>query len=88
MFAEDGASWRTGLFVDLASCDDGTPIVAEMKIRAGKDPFAALRQALACAAHLATPRRYERLHQLAPPGGLIRRDQPLPDCLGAALSLP
>jgi hypothetical protein len=41
MFAEDGGSWRTGLFVDLASCDDGTPIVAELKIRADKDPFTA-----------------------------------------------
>ncbi|MGZ4248399.1 MAG: hypothetical protein ACXVUE_08855 [Solirubrobacteraceae bacterium] len=34
--SDDGGSWRSGLFVDLllASCDDGTPIVGELKIRA------------------------------------------------------
>lgn len=81
VFDDDGGSWRTGLFVDLllASCRDGTPIVGELKIRADKDPFTALVQVLACAAHLATPHQYERLRRFAPSGRFAERDRPLLD---------
>jgi hypothetical protein len=80
-FDDDGGSWRTGLFIDLllANCDDFTPIVGELKIRADKDPFTALVQVLACAAHLATPHQYERLRQFAPAGQFPVRDLPLLD---------
>lgn len=78
---DDGGSWRTGLFVDLllASCQDGTPIVGELKIRADKDPFTALVQVVACAAHLATPHQYERLRQFASAGRFLERDRPMVD---------
>lgn len=80
-FDDDGGSWRTGLFIDLllANCDDGTPIVGEVKIRADKDPFTALVQVLACAAHLATRHQYARLRQFAPSGGFPERDRPVLD---------
>jgi hypothetical protein len=77
----DGGSWRTGVFIDLllANCEDSTPIVAELKIRADKDPFTAIVQMLACAAHLATPHQYERLRQFAPAGQFSAQDVPVVD---------
>ena len=81
VFDDDGGSWRTGLFIDLllANCDDSTPIVGELKIRADKDPFTALVQVLACTAHLATPPQYARLRQFASSGGFPERDRPVLD---------
>jgi hypothetical protein len=80
-FNDDGGSWRTGVFIDLllANGADSTPIVGELKIRADKDPFTALVQVLACAAHLATPHQYERLRQFAPTGHFPARGLPLLD---------
>ena len=53
--------------------------MGELKIRADKDPFTALVQVLACAAHLATPHQYARLRQFAPSGGFPERDRPVLD---------
>lgn len=71
----------------LANRTDRTPIVAEVKItkpgtnQTDKNPFAALIQALAAAAHLATPAQYERLRRhfpevemAAPSSGVPRLD--------------
>jgi hypothetical protein len=62
---EDGTPNRGGVRPDvlLANLDDRTPIAAEVKIARDMDPFFALVQALACAAHLATPNQYERLRR-------------------------
>ncbi len=78
---DDGGSWRTGMFVDLllSNSRDSTPIVGELKIRSDKDPFTALVQVLACAAHLATPQQYERLCRFAPAGQFSVRECPLLD---------
>jgi hypothetical protein len=70
-FDDDRGSWRSGVFIDLllASCDKPrTPIVGELKIRNDKDPFTALIQMLACAAHLATEPQYQRLREFVPAG--------------------
>jgi hypothetical protein len=76
---DDGGTWRGGVFIDLllASCaPPRTPIVAELKIRADKDPFTALIQSLACAAHLATQHQYNRLRQHVPAAGFLATDRP------------
>jgi len=80
-FSDDGRAWRSGMFIDLllANCEDSTPIVGELKIRRDKDPFTALVQVLACAAHLATPNQYERMRRFAPAGQFPVRDRPLLD---------
>ena len=62
---EDGTHNRGGVRLDvlLADAADRTPVVAELKLPGDMDPFFALVQALACAAHLATPNQYERLRR-------------------------
>lgn len=54
----------------LANTTDRTPIVGEVKVtdgdRTDKDPYAALIQALAAVAHLATSNQYERLRATFP----------------------
>jgi hypothetical protein len=47
----------------LADAADRTPVVGEFKLPGDMDPFFALVQALACAAHLATPNQYERMRR-------------------------
>ncbi len=72
----DRPSWRAsqgsdkcrnvgGLRLDVLLADsvDRTPIVGEVKFPGDKDPFFALIQALACAAHLATSNQYERMRR-------------------------
>lgn len=80
----DRGTWRSGVFVDLllANRADCTPIVGELKIRRDKDPFTALVQVLACAAHLATPSQIKRLKEHLPLGHALRSDPPVVDgCL-------
>jgi hypothetical protein len=62
---EDGSSNGGGLRLDvlLADSADRTPIVGELKLPGDMDPFFALVQALACAAHLATRPQYERMRR-------------------------
>lgn len=76
---DDGGTWRSGVFIDLllaSSPPPRTPIVAELKIRADKDPFTALIQSLACAAHLATQHQYNRLRQHVPAGDFPATNRP------------
>ena len=65
---EDGSRNVGGLRLDvlLADAKDRTPIVGELKLPRDKDPFFALVQGLACAAHLATPNQYARLQKQLP----------------------
>lgn len=67
---EDGTRNVGGLRLDvlLADAADRTPIVAELKLPGDMDPFFALIQALACAAHLATTNQYERMRKQLPGG--------------------
>jgi hypothetical protein len=60
---DNGASNRGGIRPDilLANAQDRTPIVAELKLPGDMDPLFAFLQALAGAAHLATPHQYQRL---------------------------
>jgi hypothetical protein len=60
---ENGAINRGGIRPDilLADLETRTPIVAELKLPGDMDPFFALVQALAGAAHLATSAQYERM---------------------------
>ena len=60
---ENGAINRGGIRPDilLADLEIRTPIVAELKLPGDMDPFFALVQALAGAAHLATSAQYERM---------------------------
>lgn len=76
---EDGRPNIGGLRLDLLLADsaDRTPIVGELKLPGDKDPFFALIQALACAAHLATNHQYERMRQRLP-GGKIFHEIPTP----------
>lgn len=62
---EDGTDNRGGLRLDvlLADLKDRTPIVGELKMPGDMDPFFALVQGLACAAHLATANQYERMRR-------------------------
>ena len=71
---EDGKRNLGGVRLDvlLADVADRTPIVAELKLPGDMDPFFALVQALACAAHLATPNQYERMRR-RPGGGQFPR---------------
>lgn len=64
----DGTSAGKPLVADLllANRSDRTPIIGEVKIGIDKDPYAALIQALACAAHLATAPQYQRLRNAYP----------------------
>lgn len=59
----DKRSARGGLRLDvlLAAAEERRPVVGELKTPGDMDPFFALFQALACAAHLATPSQYERM---------------------------
>lgn len=61
----DGSRNVGGLRLDvlLADSADRTPIVGELKLPGDMDPFFALVQALACAAHLATTQQYERMRR-------------------------
>lgn len=61
----DGSPNIGGLRLDvlLADSTDRTPIVGELKLPGDMDPFFALVQALACAAHLATSHQYERMRR-------------------------
>lgn len=61
----DGRPSIGGLRLDvlLADSTDRTPIVGELKLPNDKDPFFALVQALACAAHLAASHQYERMRR-------------------------
>jgi hypothetical protein len=62
---EDGTHNRGGVRLDvlLADAADRTPIVGELKLPGDMDPFFALVQALACAAHLVTPNQYQRMRR-------------------------
>jgi hypothetical protein len=62
---EDGSLNRGGVRLDvlLADAADRTPIVGELKLPGDMDPFFALVQALANAAHLATANQYERMRR-------------------------
>jgi hypothetical protein len=62
---EDGTRNRGGLRLDvlLADAADRTPIVGELKLPGDMDPFFALIQGLACAAHLATANQYDRMQK-------------------------
>jgi hypothetical protein len=62
---EDGTRNLGGIRLDvlLADAADRTPVVGELKLPGDMDPFFALIQALACAAHLATPHQYERMRR-------------------------
>jgi hypothetical protein len=66
----DGSSNVGGLRLDLLMADtaDRTPIVGEIKLPRDMDPFFALVQGLACAAHLATSNQYRRMQQHLPSG--------------------
>jgi hypothetical protein len=61
----DGRRNIGGLRLDLVLADsaDRTPIVGELKLPGDMDPFFALIQALACAAHLATPNQFDRMRR-------------------------
>lgn len=63
---EDGTSSKMALKLDLllANADDGTPIVAELKIRKDKNPFYGLVQALAATAVLVTAAQRTRLRNI------------------------
>lgn len=65
---DDGKPNRGGVRLDVLLCDREvrTPIVGELKLPGDMDPFFALVQALACAAHLATPNQYERMRRHLP----------------------
>jgi hypothetical protein len=65
---EDGTHNRGGVRLDvlLADAADRTPVVGELKLPGDMDPFFALVQALACAAHLATPNQNERMRRHLP----------------------
>jgi hypothetical protein len=62
---EDGTPNRGGVRLDvlLADAADRIPVVCELKLPGDMDPFFAVVQALACAAHLATPYQYERMRR-------------------------
>jgi hypothetical protein len=61
----DGRRNIGGLRLDvlLADSTDRTPIVGELKLPGDMDPFFALVQGLACAAHVATSQQYERMRR-------------------------
>lgn len=62
---EDGTRNVGGLRLDILLADvvDRTPIIGELKLPGDMDPFFALVQALACAAHLATFDQYKRMRR-------------------------
>jgi hypothetical protein len=68
---DDGSRNVGGLRLDVLLADalDNTPIIGELKLPGDMDPFFALIQALACAAHLATPNQYERMRRHLPDAG-------------------
>jgi hypothetical protein len=65
---DDGSSATRALRLDLllVARHGRVPTVGEVKLKTDKDPFAALIQALACAAHLATQSQYARLTKTYP----------------------
>jgi hypothetical protein len=62
---EDGTPNGGGLRLDivLADMEDHVPVVAELKMPGDMDPYFALIQALACAAHMATRNQYARMRR-------------------------
>jgi len=75
---EDGSRNIGGLRLDvlLADAADQTPIIGELKLPGDMDPFFALVQVLACAAHLATPYQYERMRRHLQRGNFPRLSSP------------
>jgi hypothetical protein len=75
---EDGAKGKQ-VRVDLvlAHANSGRPIIGELKIRADKDPYTGLVQALAGASQLVSPAQRERLTHLGPLASA--QDEPLID---------
>lgn len=73
---EDGSRNIGGLRLDVLLADlvDRTPIVGELKLPGDKDPFFALVQAMACAAHLATFKQYERMRRHLRRGKFLELD--------------
>ena len=64
---EDGEPSKRAIVLDLLlRHKDGTPILAELKIREDADAFYGLVQALAAAAHLVTEKQLERLAKQYP----------------------
>ena len=73
---------RLDVLLADADPDDRTPIVGEVKVGLDMDPFFALVQGLACAAHMVTPNQYRRLRSHLPPEldfDLPEREQPRMD---------
>ena len=77
-YFDDGRPWSTGVIIDLllASCDNRTPIVGELKIKNDKDPFTALIQMLAGTVHLVTTNQYRRLCEFVPAGRFAPAERP------------
>lgn len=65
---------RRGLRLDLllVNAHDRTPVLAEVKLGADKDAFAALVQLLACASLLSGRAGYERMRNAYPSAGFAR----------------
>lgn len=65
---DDGAPSKTALVLDLllVNVNDRVPIISEVKLGEDKDAAYALIQALAAAAHLATPAQRRRLANIYP----------------------
>ena len=84
---EDGRRNLGGVRLDvlLADATDQTPIVGELKLPGDMDPFFALVQALACAAHLATPNQYERMRRHLHRGKFPKLDGDVPRLDAAVL---
>lgn len=73
-----GEKTSSGLRLDVLLVDaaDQTPIVGELKLPGDMDPFFALFQALACAAHLSTTYQYERMRRHFPQAAFPERTSP------------
>ena len=67
-----------GLRLDILLADEATktPVAAELKLPGDMDPFFALVQALACAAHLATRNQQRRMCETLPAGSLLTSSDP------------
>lgn len=74
----DGHKNGGGLRLDilLADAKTKTPVAAELKLPGDMDPFFALVQALACAAHLATRNQQRRMCDTLPDGNLLTNSDP------------
>lgn len=68
---DNGKTWQSAISLDvLLATEHGAPVVGEVKARTDKDPYFALVQSLAHAAHLGTPFQLQRLKKCYP--GQIR----------------